>query len=381
MNPVILALEYLVVGILLLTRNAQLLAPAVEALGSPCLAGAITEYSWANGIALMTVFTMFLIELIASRFDIFGEADQDLECCDPALAMIRSHERDGSELDAIPHTFPRDSTPRQPSASVAVQHHADRTPARPDQEKADNRPDQHTRNLTSSTISEASVKEPPTQKHTQAHIHTHTHNHAHTPEPTPRVPVLSNDLSYPPGGEDHLGHAREHSCDGDSTHFAAQMTALFILEFGVIFHSIFIGLTLAVTDSNFVVLYIVLTFHQTFEGLGLGSRLATAQWPKSKRWLPWVLGGAYGITTPIAIAVGLGVRASFKPGSRAGLLVNGVFDSISAGILIYTGLVELMAHEFMFNQEMRRARAGMVALAFGCMCAGAGIMALLGKWA
>ncbi|KAM3084509.1 low-affinity Zn(2+) transporter zrt2 [Clarireedia jacksonii] len=193
------------------------------------------------------------------------------------------------------------------------------------------------------------------------------------------IPGRPDDLSYPPGGEDHLGHQREHVIDDD--HFAAQMTAIFILEFGVIFHSIFIGLTLAVTGSEFTVLYIVLVFHQTFEGLGLGSRLATTQWPKSKRWLPWALGSAYGVTTPIAIAIGLGVRSTFAPGSQKTMIINGVFDSISAGILIYTGLVELMAHEFMFNPEMRKASMKMLLFAFGCMCLGAGLMALLGKWA
>src|SRR5579871_865462 len=99
-----------------------------------------------------------------------------------------------------------------------------------------------------------------------------------------------------PGGEHHLDHAETHF-DGDQ--FSAQMTALFILEFGVIFHSIFIGMTLAVAGDEFVILYIVLTFHQTFEGLGLGSRLATARWPKRKWWMPYVLGSAYGLTTPV----------------------------------------------------------------------------------
>lgn len=193
-----------------------------------------------------------------------------------------------------------------------------------------------------------------------------------------QLPVHDGDLSYPPGGEHHLDHHKSHS---EVEQFAAQMTALFILEFGVVFHSIFIGLTLAVAGDEFNVLYIVLVFHQTFEGLGLGSRLATAQWPKSKWWMPWILGSLYGITTPVAIAVGIGIRESFAPGSNQTLIVNGIFDSISAGILLYTGLVELMAHEFMFNSEMRKAKMGMVLGAFGCMCLGAGLMALLGKWA
>ena len=193
------------------------------------------------------------------------------------------------------------------------------------------------------------------------------------------IPGRADDFTYPPGGEDHLGHQRDHMTDEE--HFAAQMTALFILEFGVIFHSIFIGLTLAVAGKEFNVLYIVLVFHQTFEGLGLGSRLATAEWPKKKTWMPWVLGAAYGVTTPIAIAIGLGVRTTFAPGSQRTQIVNGVFDAISAGILIYTGLVELMAHEFMFNPEMRKSSIKMMLFAYLCMCLGAGLMALLGKWA
>ena len=190
-------------------------------------------------------------------------------------------------------------------------------------------------------------------------------------------------------GEDHLGHVRTHesvkynqatfddtSANALPAHalvedYAARMTAIFILEFGVIFHSIFVGLTLAVSGAEFHTLYVVLVFHQTFEGLGLGSRLAAIPWPKSKQWTPYILGLAYGLSTPIALAVGLGIRESYAPGTQKALIVNGVFDSISAGILIYTGLVELMAHEFMFSNVMREAKLSKVLTAFAVMCAGA----------
>ena len=81
--------------------------------------------------------------------------------------------------------------------------------------------------------------------------------------------------------------------------------------------------------------------------------------------------GDFGLSTPIAIAIGLGVRKAYPPNGRTTLIVNGVFDSLSAGILIYTGLVELMAHEFMFSRHMMKAPTSEVVAAFGLMCLGA----------
>lgn len=305
--------KYFGSGVIIATAFIHLLAPANEALGSPCFPdeSTIAGYPWPEGIALMTVFMMFFIELLASRFD-WG-------------------------LDA--HGHAHDSEVNHSSSPV---NH--------------NKTDEENGSATELGIQ--SIKGNNTANNDSGY---------------------TNNISYPPGGDDHLGHKRDHADDPDS--FAAQMTALFILEFGVIFHSVFIGLTLAVAGEEFTILYIVLVFHQTFEGLGLGTRLASAHWPKGKEFMPYLMGIAYALSTPIAIAVGLAVRTTFQPGSLSALTINGVFDSISAGILIYTGLVELMAHEFMFNAEMRKSSIGLTMSAFGCMCLGAGLMAVLGKWA
>ncbi|KAI6345777.1 hypothetical protein MCOR25_011020 [Pyricularia grisea] len=182
-------------------------------------------------------------------------------------------------------------------------------------------------------------------------------------------------------GEDHLGHGRAHN-EGDShVAFAGKMTSMIILEAGVILHSVFIGLTLAVS-SEFIVLFVVLVFHQTFEGLGLGSRLATFDWPADKRrWTPWIFALLYGLTTPIAIAVGLSVKNALEAAPTTRYMVEGISNAISGGILLYTGLVELLAHEFIFNPEMDRASLRYKLFAFGCIAAGAGLMALLANWA
>lgn len=136
--------------------------------------------------------------------------------------------------------------------------------------------------------------------------------------------------------------------NGETGGLDARLVGFFILEFGVIFHSVIIGLTLSTSGTEFNTLFIVIIFHQMFEGLGLGSRLAILPFQKRSPW-PWVLGIAYGVVTPIGMAIGLGLRTTYDSSSQTALLVSGTLDAISSGILLYTGLVELLAHEFLFS--------------------------------
>lgn len=82
--------------------------------------------------------------------------------------------------------------------------------------------------------------------------------------------------------------------------FRQQIAAFLILEFGVIFHSVIIGLNLGTAGDEFSTLYPVLVFHQSFEGLGIGARMSAIPFPKRLSWLPWFLCSGYGLTTPIA---------------------------------------------------------------------------------
>ncbi|KAI1188341.1 ZIP zinc/iron transport family [Nemania serpens] len=319
--------KYFGSGVIIGTAFLHLLSPAFEALNNPCLPdGPIKQYDFAAAICLITVFVMFTVELLVSRFDIFGHSHGDdhnhgpnhPEGANPAIAVRKDSPQTSGDLGT----------------------------------------------------SDSSIK------HAESNSQVLTNPEAKSGFHAPGLP---NDVSYPPGGQDHLGHHRQH--EDDNASLASQMTAVFILEFGVVFHSIFIGLTLAVAGDEFNVLYVVLVFHQTFEGLGLGSRLASAQWPQSKAWLPYILGLGYAISTPISIAIGLGIRTTLQPGSANAMLINGIFDAISAGILIYTGLVELLAHEFMFNAYMRDAGLKVQMFALGCVAVGAGLMAVLAIWA
>ncbi|EPS37356.1 hypothetical protein H072_8974 [Dactylellina haptotyla CBS 200.50] len=312
--------KYFGSGVIVATAFIHLLAPANEALSNPCLNDVVTRYPWAEGIALMAVFSLFFVELLATSFATLVNSD------------------DG-------------------------------------------------------------------------HGHGHSHSHSHEKHRQTSLP-----------GEDHLGHVRKHqsvenargaedssggSIDALSVaistglppqtnphdleraleaaeDYASQLISVFIFEFGVVFHSVIIGLTLAVTGDNFTTLYIVLVFHQTFEGLALGTRLAVVPFSKARRSTPYIMAVVYGLSTPLAIAIGLAARKSYTASGTKAILVQGIFDAISAGILLYTGLIELMAHEFLFSETFRPVKRGKrrrLFAAYACMMLGAGLMALLGYWA
>lgn len=307
--------KYIGTGVIIATAWLHLLAPAIENLGDPCLESRLGDYPWPLAIGLWTVLLMFFVELMAAR----KVDDVDLNSIapstdlDPAMEIIAMKKADSLDHD----------TDRQlRTASVDVERGA------------------------------------------------HEGNHTTIPGP-------DNDVSYPPGGQDHLAHRHEHQ-EGDSHgSLGGQLLSIFILEFGVVFHSVFIGLTLGTTDE-LTILLVVLVFHQMFEGLGLGARLAISPWPEKKKWLPYVLGAIFAVSTPVGIAAGIGSRPNNANSQK---LINGIFDSISAGILMYTGLVELLAHEFMFNPHMRRAALKIQLFAFACVLFGMAVMALLAKWA
>ncbi|KWU45093.1 Zinc/iron permease, partial [Rhodotorula sp. JG-1b] len=161
-----------------------------------------------------------------------------------------------------------------------------------------------------------------------------------------------------------------------------QIMGVATLEFGVCLHSVIIGLTLAVTeDSGFDVLFIVIIFHQMFEGLGLGTRLAFLRLERQYSWIPWLGACLYSLCTPIGMAIGLGVREGLNMNGATASVTSGVLDGISSGILLYTALVELIAHEFIFNKLYHTCSWLRLWFSLGAFAIGAGLMALLGKWA
>ncbi|KAG8502956.1 hypothetical protein CXB51_000792 [Gossypium anomalum] len=151
-----------------------------------------------------------------------------------------------------------------------------------------------------------------------------------------------------------------------------------VLEVGIVVHSVVIGISLGASQSPDTIrpLVAALSFHQFFEGMGLGGCISQAQF---KSVSVAIMGTFFSLTTPLGIAIGIGISSFYRDNSPTDLIVDGVFNSASAGILIYMALVDLLAADFM-NPRLQsnvRLQVGVnLSLLLGTAC-----MSVLAKWA
>ncbi|POM61935.1 Zinc (Zn2)-Iron (Fe2) Permease (ZIP) Family [Phytophthora palmivora] len=155
--------------------------------------------------------------------------------------------------------------------------------------------------------------------------------------------------------------------------------ATIIFEAGVIFHSLVVGLDLGVTTgSEFTTLLTALCFHQFFEGVAVGSATLGSTTNRMKLVL---LNFAFAITTPIGQAFGIAIHSTYSSSSTTALWVQGIFDCVAGGILLYTGLIELLTYNMTTNQKFLTRTTSQRCTLYICLWLGAGLMALIGKWA
>ncbi|XP_041008534.1 zinc transporter 1-like [Juglans microcarpa x Juglans regia] len=199
---------------------------------------------------------------------------------------------------------------------------------------------------------EEKVGEHDEEDHT--HVHTHaTHGHAHGP-----VAYLAQN----PGSSELLRNR-----------VISQ-----VLELGIVVHSVIIGISLGASESPKTIrpLVAALTFHQFFEGMGLGGCISQANF-KSRAIAIMVV--FYSLTTPVGIAIGIGISNVYNENSSTALIVEGIFNAASAGILIYMALVDLLAADFMNSRVQSNFKLQIESNV--SLLLGAGCMSLLAKWA
>ena len=87
----------------------------------------------------------------------------------------------------------------------------------------------------------------------------------------------------------------------------------------------------------------------------------------------------FAITTPAGIAAGVGLSTFYNPNSPRALVIEGILDSVSAGLLIYMSLVDLIAADFLGSKmtgSVRQQVTAYIALFLGAIS-----MSSLAIWA
>ncbi|KAG6012503.1 hypothetical protein E4U54_007504 [Claviceps lovelessii] len=210
-----------------------------------------------------------------------------------------------------------------------------------------------------------------------------------------------------------------------------QVVSILVMEAGILFHSLLIGLTLVVAgDSFFLTLFVVILFHQFFEGIALGTRIATVGTSSNGKlpppsthllgresgndtdksagapteqttdrlsvpgnpplsltmWKKLSLAALFAFITPIGMAIGIGVLNHFNGNDKSTIIAIGTLDALSAGILVWTGVVEMWAADWMTGSHGHKAELAdadtlTVVLGGVGLMTGMAVMSLLGKWA
>uniref|UniRef100_A0ACD5ZZE9 Uncharacterized protein n=1 Tax=Avena sativa TaxID=4498 RepID=A0ACD5ZZE9_AVESA len=190
------------------------------------------------------------------------------------------------------------------------------------------------------------------------HVHTHaTHGHAHG----------------------HGGAAAASSPeDASAAETIRHRVVSQVLELGILVHSVIIGVSLGASLRPTTIRPLVgaLSFHQFFEGIGLGGCIVQAKFRAKATVL---MATFFSFTAPIGIALGIAITASYSKHSSVALVVEGVFNSAAAGILIYMALVDLLASDF--NNPKLQANTKLQLATYLALFMGAGLMSLLAKWA
>lgn len=200
-----------------------------------------------------------------------------------------------------------------------------------------------------------------------AHAAHHRHNHPH------------GDACDGGGIVKEHGHDHSHALiaaneETDVRHVVVSQ----VLELGIVSHSVIIGLSLGVSQSPCAIrpLIAALSFHQFFEGFALGGCISQAQFKASSTT---IMACFFALTTPIGVGIGTGIASVYNPYSPGALIAEGILDALSAGILVYMALVDLIAADFLSKRMSCNFRLQLVSY---CMLfLGAGLMSSLAIWA
>ncbi|KAJ1294254.1 hypothetical protein BS78_01G132100 [Paspalum vaginatum] len=196
-----------------------------------------------------------------------------------------------------------------------------------------------------------------------AHGHWHGHGHGHGDIV---VAAENADVAKPDGDEASKVQLRRNR------------VVVQVLEMGIVVHSVVIGLGMGASQSVCTIrpLVAAMCFHQLFEGMGLGGCILQAEYGAR---MNSALVFFFSTTTPFGIALGLALTKVYRENSPTALIVVGLLNAASAGLLHYMALVELLAADFMGPKLQGSVKLQL--LSFLAVLLGAGGMSVMAKWA
>ncbi|MED6131670.1 Zinc transporter 6, chloroplastic [Stylosanthes scabra] len=154
-----------------------------------------------------------------------------------------------------------------------------------------------------------------------------------------------------------------------------------VLEIGIIFHSVIIGVTMGMSQNVCTIrpLVAALAFHQIFEGMGLGGCVAQAGFRFGTMAYMCLM---FSVTTPMGIILGMILFSAtgYDDSNPNALIMEGLLGSLSSGILIYMALVDLIALDF-FHNKLMTSNLGLKKVSFLALTLGSASMSLLALWA
>ncbi|KAH1097832.1 hypothetical protein J1N35_014753 [Gossypium stocksii] len=180
---------------------------------------------------------------------------------------------------------------------------------------------------------------------------------------------------------DNFEHGHSHSLemnDDVSSQLLRHRVIAQVLELGIVVHSVVIGLAMGASSNQCTIrsLIAALCFHQMFEGMGLGGCILQAEYEiKMKAIMVFF----FSATTPLGIVLGIGLSKVYSETSPTSLIVVGLLNACSAGLLNYMALVDLLAADFLGPKLQTNMK--LQAWSYVAVLLGAGFMSLMAKWA
>ncbi|KAF7041208.1 hypothetical protein CFC21_051032 [Triticum aestivum] len=191
--------------------------------------------------------------------------------------------------------------------------------------------------------------------------------------------VEASDSEQAHGGHSHgVSAVIASSFSDDGAKLIRHRVISQVLELGIIVHSVIIGMSLGASENASTIkpLVVALTFHQFFEGIGLGGCIVQARF-RLKSVLMMAL--FFSLTLPVGVVIGIGISSAYDENSPRALIVEGLLSAAAAGILIYMALVDLLAEDFMNPRVQNNGRLQVIINI--SLLVGTGLMSMLAVWA